>query len=70
MTVESKETVKKGRPTKDKAKDGQIFIRLESDLLLQLDNIVNQEREKTGFNISRSDLVRKAIVDMIKDYSI
>lgn len=70
MTVESKEPIKKGRPVKDKAKDQQIFLRLESDILQQLDNIVDQEREKTGFNISRSDLVRKAIVDMIKDYSI
>jgi metal-responsive CopG/Arc/MetJ family transcriptional regulator len=70
MTIESKETVKKGRPVKDKSKDGQIFLRLESDLLLQLDNIVNLERDKTGFNISRSDIVRKAIIDLIKHYSI
>jgi metal-responsive CopG/Arc/MetJ family transcriptional regulator len=70
MTIESKEVVKKGRPVKDKSKDGQIFLRLESDLLLQLDHVVNLERDKTGFNISRSDIVRKAIIDLIKHYSI
>jgi hypothetical protein len=70
MTIENKEVVKKGRPVKDKSKDGHIFLRLESDLLLQLDHVVNLEREKTGFNIYRSDIVRKAIIDLIKHYSI
>lgn len=69
MTVESKE-VKKGRPVKDKAKDNQIFLRLDSDLLLQLDNIVQAEKIKTGYNISRSDIIRKAILQAVKDYSI
>lgn len=69
MTIDQ-EPVRKGRPTKDKTKDAQIIIRLDSDLLLQLDDIVQAEKDRTGYNITRSDFIRKAIINEIKNYSI
>jgi len=70
MSIDSKEQAKKGRPVVGNSKDKQIFLRLGSDELNNLDAIVDQERVNTGYNVSRSDIVRKAIIDLIKQYSI
>ena len=69
MTVDQ-EPIKKGRPTKDKSKDGQVIVRMDQDILNRLDDVVQAEKEKTGYNITRSDFIRKAIDKAIKDYSI
>ena len=55
----------RGRPKGDKPKTDNLIVRSDSDLLSRLDKIVAREREQTGYNISRSDIVRRALVEFI-----
>ena len=57
----------RGRPKGDSSSKGNnLIIRVDNDMLIELDKIVEVERQATGYNISRSDIVRKAITDFIQ----
>lgn len=56
----------RGRPKGDKSKTDNLIVRADSELLSKLDKIVIREREQTGYNISRSDIVRRALVEFIE----
>ena len=55
----------RGRPKGDKSKTDNLIVRADPELLNRLDKIVVREREQTGYNISRSDIVRRALVEFI-----
>jgi len=59
---------KKGRPKTDKAKAENLIIRVDSVMVEDLDIIVNKEIELTGYNLSRSDIVRKALSEYIQKH--
>lgn len=54
-------TVKKtaGRPAT--GSDKPISIRIDGDTVDKLDKIAEKEREKTGYKIDRSDIIRRAV---------
>ena len=59
---------KSGRP---ESKDGALKaypIRIEDDIIKELDNIAETESEKTGYKLTRSHMIRKALLDFIKRY--
>ena len=70
MTIERKEPVKRGRPSTGTNKEAQVIVRLDQELLNNLDTMVDQVRKETGYNVTRSDIIRKAILQAVKDYSI
>ena len=53
----------KAKPTKQ-----QYNVRLEPGLAEELDKIASQESEKTGYKISRAELINKIMKDFIRDY--
>ena len=55
----------RGRPKGESSKTDNLIVRADSELLNRLDKIVTREREQTGYNISRSDIVRRALVEFI-----
>ena len=57
----------KGRPAKEK-KTQLISIRLDPDILTDLDEIVAEESKRTGDNLDRSRAIRRALVEIIHRY--
>lgn len=63
------EIKKKGRPEKEEGTQGKTYgFRLTDDIINDIDSMADDMTKKTGFNIDRSNLVRKAIVDLIYRY--
>ena len=56
----------RGRPKGESSKTDNLIVRADPELLIRLDKIVAMEREKTGYNISRSDIVRRALGEFIE----
>lgn len=50
-------------------KDTQIAIRVESEVVGKIDNEAISMRKKTGFNVTRADIVRKAIDEYFENKS-
>lgn len=49
-------------------KSEQINVRLELKLQKELQKIADIESKKTGYNITKSGLIRKIISDFVKNY--
>jgi metal-responsive CopG/Arc/MetJ family transcriptional regulator len=45
-----------------------LTVRIDTDILNMIDQICIEETEKTGFDIDRSDIMRKALTDYIKQH--
>jgi len=58
----------KGRPTKGSEKLKAYSLRIDESMTSELDRIAAAEREKTGYNIDRSDIIRRALKDFIDQY--
>ena len=54
----------KGRPPEEK-KTQLISIRLGPDILTDLDEIAAEESKRTGYNLDRSQAIRRALVEFI-----
>jgi metal-responsive CopG/Arc/MetJ family transcriptional regulator len=60
----------KGRPKKNSKEDTPVLVRLEYSIIDQLDLLSNQETVRTKYNITRSDIIRRAIVEYLENNSI
>ena len=59
----------KGRPANEEGTQGKTYgFRLTDDIIHDVDSIARELTDSTGFNIDRTNLVRKAIVDFIRRY--
>lgn len=63
-----KEIKKKGRPAKEETAGQTIGIRLTADIISQIDEITEQESNKTGYRLDRVNIIRRAITDFIQRY--
>ena len=52
--------------TKDKVSIG---FRIDSDIVNKIDSICTEETKKTGYDIDRSDIMRKALLEFIDKYN-
>ena len=57
--------MKRGRPEKDN-KTQLISIRLDPEILKDLDEIAENESKKTGYNLDRSQAIRRALIEFIQ----
>ncbi len=57
-----------GRPLQENSKRDNLIIRVDTELLDRLDTVITRERNKTGYAISRSDIVRRAIIEFLERY--
>jgi len=61
------ESKKRGRPEIENTLK-PLSLRVETDVLIKLDSIVENERKKTKRKVDRSDIIREAILNYIDDY--
>ncbi len=59
---------KMGRPTKGAEKLKAYSLRIDTTMTDRLDQIAEREREKTGYNVDRSDIIRRALTEFIQRY--
>ncbi|PKL19578.1 MAG: hypothetical protein CVV49_00645 [Spirochaetae bacterium HGW-Spirochaetae-5] len=62
------DTKKKGRPHKEGGAVKAYSIRIDESLTKRLDEIAAEEREKTGYNVDRSAIIRRACIEFIQRY--
>lgn len=43
-------------------------FRLDENIIQEIDRIAVRETKRTGYKLDRSQIVRKALVDLIEDY--
>ena len=55
----------RGRPARPGGADKPYTVRLSDDIINKLDAIAAAERERTGYSVERSDIIRRAIIDLI-----
>ena len=48
----------------------QFNIRIESEIREKLKKIAEAEREKTGYKVSLSDVIRRALLEFIENYKM
>ena len=58
----------KGRPTKGKEKLKAYSLRIDDTMTSTLDKIAQVEKDKTGYNVDRSDIIRRALIEFIQRY--
>lgn len=63
---ETKKTA--GRPPREGGAIKAYPIRIEDTIINRLDEIAADEKKKTGYNINRSDIVRRALFEFIQRY--
>ena len=56
---------KRGRPGKPGGADKSYTVRLPESIIDKLDRIAAEERDKTGYSVERSDIIRRALIDFI-----
>jgi len=58
----------RGRPPREGGAIKAYSIRIDETITKRLDEIAATEREKTGYNIDRSDIIRRAIIEFLERY--
>jgi predicted transcriptional regulator len=56
---------KRGRPTKQGGSMQGFPVRLDQDIITRLDAVAERESQR-GYNITRSDIVRRAIIELLE----
>ncbi len=63
---ETKKTA--GRPPREGGAIKAYPIRIEDEIIDKLDKIADIEKKKTGYNLNRSDIIRRALSEFIQRY--
>lgn len=64
MTV--KDIRRKGRPEKGETAGETIGVRLTAEVIADLDRVAGEESKKTGFDLSRANIIRQAVKEYLE----
>ena len=62
------EIKKRGRPEKEEKAGETVGTRFNPDIISRLDQVVIRESQKTGYELSRVNIIRKAVVEFLDRY--
>ena len=60
---------KKQKTESEIKKDAQIGVRIDSDIASKLEDEAIEIRKKTGYNVTKSDIIRRIIIEYFSNKS-